>query len=152
MAFSKDFFVPFPQGTSGCSLPFIELCKVSAKCGIIPSSINDRKASVVSKLGSFEPKRMMGEWFKRVGVKQDGGVVRLDSSKVGYACLRICQSPGDICYASVKSPFDRSICLQPECICCLRNQDQWLRSRTSALSDNLGLRSSPFCLQIFCVR
>ena len=52
--------------------------------------INDRKASVVSKPGGFEPERTIGEWFRRVGVKQDGGVVRLDSSKVGYACLGIC--------------------------------------------------------------
>lgn len=42
-------------------------------------------------------------------VQKGGGVVRLDSSKEGYACLGICQSPGDTCYASVKSPFDRSI-------------------------------------------
>lgn len=40
---------------------------------------------------------------------EEGGVVRLDSSKEGYACLGICQSPGDTCDASVKSPFDRSI-------------------------------------------
>ena len=90
---------------------FIEPCKVSAGFGFIPSLINDRKASVVSKPGGFEPERMIGEWFKRVSVKQDEGVVKLDSSKVGYACLGICQSPGGICYASVKSLFYRSISL-----------------------------------------
>ena len=80
LTFPINLFVPLPKCIPSGGLLFVQLDEIRASYILLPSLLNNRMASIVSKPSCFKSERAVDEGGLGVGVKEDRSMIRLYGS------------------------------------------------------------------------